>query len=434
MRTEIFSVAFSLLLQIVAPERHRKAFHRCTGRCPNTRTERKHHNHRRTQTLVSEIVTEVDDTLQNWIVYVDENNIPISSMVMHKDQAVITGYSPIPVIVPTATAPERTPNSLSASTPTPAVEQGNKAPAQNGNTKPVLAPESHSRPSLKPKPPARPRSLAGSGKGVHGGLAAGGLGFASGVTYTPYNADNSCKTESQVAQDLADVNSYQVIRLYGTDCNQVANVMQATKGSVSIFAGIFNIADVQNEVDIIASAVSGNWKVINTISVGNELVNNGGASVGQIISAIGAARSALKARGYDGPVVTVDTMKAMKENPQLCQASDFCAINCHAFFDGEVLPEDAGPYVADWARQVSEAAGGKATVVTESGWPTQGNPNKKAVPSKENHQQALWSLKRTFSDNLVLFGLYNDLWKKDSGETYGAERYWGILGNAPSHH
>ena len=73
-------------------------------------------------------------------------------------------------------------------------------------------------------------------------------------------------------------------------------------------------------------------------------------------------------------------------------------------------------------------------MVTESGWPTQGDANGVAVPSQGNHETAIQSLKSSFGggENLVLYGMYNDLWKKDSGSTFGAEKYWGIYGNAPA--
>ena len=172
---------------------------------------------------------------------------------------------------------------------------------------------------------------------------------------------------------MAKINGYEVLRLYGTDCNQVANVLAATKGkAVSLFVGIFDINQVQSECQTLISAVNGDWGRINTVSVGNELVNNGGASVGQVTGAIGQARGILKAAGYNGPIVAVDTMVAMKNNPELCTASDYCAINCHAFFDGKTPAEKAGPFVANWVKMVSEAAGGKTTVVTETGWPSQG--------------------------------------------------------------
>ena len=236
-----------------------------------------------------------------------------------------------------------------------------------------------------------------------------------------------------MAADLQSISGYEVIRLYGTDCNQVANVIAAVKGkNIKLFLGIFDLGSIADECKTIASAVNGGWDIVNAVSVGNELVNNGGASVGQVTAAIGQAKSALKATGYNGPVVTVDTMLAMKNHPELCQASDFCAINCHAFFDGNVLPENAGGFVQGWAKQVSDAAGGKTVVITETGWPTQGGTNKKAVPSKENQQKAIDSIKGVMPANVVLYNLFNDPWKKDSGSTFGAEKFWGIMGDAPA--
>ena len=62
--------------------------------------------------------------------------------------------------------------------------------------------------------------------------------------------------------------------------------------------------------------------------------------------------------------LTPNLLVAMKNNIEICAASDFCAINCHAFFDGNTLPEDAGEFVQNWVKQISEAAGGKTTIVT----------------------------------------------------------------------
>ena len=217
-----------------------------------------------------------------------------------------------------------------------------------------------------------------------------------------------------------------MIRLYGTDCDQVATVLKAINGRASIFAGIFDIKDIQKEVDMLASAVNGGWNRISTVSVGNEQVNSGAASVEQVTSAIGAARSALRAKGYTGPVITVDTMMAIQSHPQLCEASDYCAINCHAFFDGNVLPSDAGKFVSEWAQKISKAAGGKRCVVAESGWPTQGSVNGKAIPGQAQHRQAIQSLKASFSKDLILFTLYNDMWKSDRADTHSAEKYWGM--------
>ena len=67
--------------------------------------------------------------------------------------------------------------------------------------------------------------------------------------------------------------------------------------------------------------------------------------------------------------LTSKLLVAMKNNIEICAASDFCAINCHAFFDGNTLPEDAGEFVQNWVKQISEAAGGKTTIVTGTCFP-----------------------------------------------------------------
>lgn len=287
--------------------------------------------------------------------------------------------------------------------------------------------------SSKPAPPVNQPSVAPAKSPVE--QAPGpSSDFGAGISYSPYNADNTCKSAEQVAADFQMIRGYSLVRLYGTDCDQVANVLAAIRGKgISLFVGIFDITKVQDECQTLIEAVNGDWGSINAVSVGNELLNQGKASVGQVTAAIGQVRDTLKGAGYSGPVVTVDTMVAMKANPELCHASDFCAINCHAFFDGNVVADAAGDFVQQWADLISEAANGKTVIVTESGWPSQGEVNNKAVPSKENQAAAIDSIRLKLGKNVILYNAFNDLWKVDRGDTFGAEKYWGIFGDAPSH-
>ena len=357
---------------------------------------------------------------QDIIVYVDDFDAPVSTTISYRNSVSSTGAPapspppPIPAAKPSpliSNAPQLSPAPLSSPAPAPAVVVAPAKEAELGTGR-----ASHPTQSEMAPIPSSSSSIPS-----HGGDSAAGPGFGSGISYTPYNSDNSCKSVQQVAEDLQQNSNYDVLRLYGTDCDQVANVIAATKGNIKLFLGIFDIDSIQSEVQQISSAVNGNWGIVNAVNVGNELVNSGKASVGQVTAAIDSARSALKAAGYGGPVVTVDTMIAMKNNPALCTVSDFCAINCHAFFDGNVLAEGAGDFVKNWAQQISEAAGGKTVVVTESGWPTQGDTNNKAIASLESHSTAISSLKSAFGggQNLILYAMYNEGWKKDSGTTFG---------------
>ena len=407
----------------------------------DTSIARVRHNHARRQAPNVKVVTDVQYVTvdaEDIIVYVDEHGQPVTTKTVYHSQAGPTvaptsssSSSSAPIYFPTH-HPHPRPHPQSPSALAPSFHPI-PIPIAGPTTKPAPIPESTSSSASASIPePSNSQSASVSLPSSHGPVA-GGPGFGSAISYSPYNGDNTCKSASQVASDFAKMSGYEVIRLYGTDCNQITNVLAATKDTgVTLFVGIFDINQVQSECQTIIDAIKGDWSHVNTVSVGNELVNNGGASVSQVTNAIGQARSILKGAGYNGPVVTVDTMMAMKANPELCHASDFCAINCHAFFDGKTSAEKSGEFVLNWAKEVSEASGGKTTVITETGWPSQGQTNGMAVPSLENQQAAIASIKQSFPKNAILYSSYNCLWKKNSASTFGAEQYWGILGTAPS--
>ena len=223
-----------------------------------------------------------------------------------------------------------------------------------------------------------------------------------------------------------------MIRTYGTDCDQVSTILKAASAKgMKIMAGVYDIDQASSETQALIDAAQGNWDAVDTVSIGNEYVNNGG-DPSAVVAAVKSARSALQAAGFNGKVVTVDTFNQLIDHPELCEVSDFAAANCHAFFDANVSADQAGQYVKEQAQRVSQACGGKTTVITETGWPSNGQTNGAAVPSEANQKTAISSLRSAFSDNVVLFSAFNDLWKSDFDGSFGAEHYWGIYGNAPS--
>ncbi|KAG7195020.1 Cell surface mannoprotein mp65 [Scheffersomyces spartinae] len=266
-----------------------------------------------------------------------------------------------------------------------------------------------------------------SGSSYTGGSS--GAAGAKGITYSPYNADGTCKSASEVKSDVSQLSGFDIIRLYGVDCNQVPNVLAAKSSSQKIFQGIFDVSDISGAVSTIKSAVEatdGGWDNIYTISVGNELVNSGSASVSQIGQYVSTAKSALTAAGYSGPIVSVDTFIAVINNPGLCEFSDYMAVNAHAFFDGNVEAPDAGAWVLLQIQRVWSACGGKKDVfITETGWPSRGDANNKCVPSEANQSAAISSIKASAGDSCILFNAFNDLWKANG--PFNAEKYWGIL-------
>ncbi|TPX18132.1 uncharacterized protein E0L32_002641 [Thyridium curvatum] len=292
---------------------------------------------------------------------------------------------------------------------------------------------------------------SGSGAGASGGASPAPapapavpsnstFGNLHGVAYSPYNGDGTCKSAAQVLSDFQSfAGVYSTIRLYGVDCNQVANCVAAAKAvGVKLFLGIFHLTDLASQVSTITSGVSSDWSCVDTVSVGNELINSGQASVEQVLAAIETVRGQLRAVGYTGPVVTVDTFMAALSHPSLCDKSDYCALNMHPFFDGTITAAQAGDFIT---RQIANVRSkltdqSKRIVITETGWPWQGSSNRVAVPSLANQKIALDCITGAFAANpadLILFTAYNDPWKKVEQATFNAEPYWGINGaNAPS--
>lgn len=253
------------------------------------------------------------------------------------------------------------------------------------------------------------------------------VGLGQGIAYAPYQSGGGCKSQDEVNADLAKFKGFDIVRIYGVDCNQVTTVLSAARSvGMKVFLGITNINNVSGDLANMISQVNGDWSDVDTVAIGNEVVNQGLSSAADVVSALGTARGILKGAGYTGSIVTVDTFNAIIDNPELCQNSDYCAANCHAFFDPSTSAEGAGDFVYKQAQAVGQAAGGKNVVITESGWPSAGSCNGAACPGAQPQQQALSSLKSKFTANIFLFTAFNDCWKAPG--QYGVEQHWGMLG------
>ncbi|KAI9843094.1 MAG: hypothetical protein M1837_006640 [Sclerophora amabilis] len=366
MKTSCLSAAALVLLQLAAAQPHRQNVHKHVQRSPAKE-----------------------------VVILKQNGVPISTYTQE------AGGSPTP-----------------APAPAPEPEVKNKG---------AKAPNSYAPPAPSPKEDYSPSDEPASG---------------NGISYTPFNDDRSCKTQDEVNSDFESIDGYSLIRLYGTECDQVTTVGNAAKAKgMKLYVGIANdkvlspdqtanYGSIQSQCEAISQAVGGSWDLIDTVGVGNEMVQTGVAS-GEVVKAIHAAKDALKGKGYDGNVVTADTFVAMIDSPDICKASDYAAANCHPYFDGHVQPENAGEWVKQQAKNVGDKCG-KKVVITETGWPTQGGANGNAQPSKENQETVVSGIKEAFSDNpsgVIFFSAFNEAWKEDTGATNGVEKYWGVLSN-----
>lgn len=389
MKTGIFCLGAATLAGLASaqPSRHR----------------RHEHFHEKRQVVVTEIAT-ITASAPDVVIYVNEEGSTLS--------IVTQGATPV------------------AGATTPATQVAVVASSDSSVISVYSAPASsaaETTTSAYSAPSSKASSSAASSSSSSGG------GFGYGFSYSPYSGtygvDVGCKDAATVKSDFELIPSeYDLVRIYGTDCNQVENVLAAASAkNMKVFAGVFDITQVESEIAAIVSAANGDWSNFHTISIGNELINNGGATVEAVVSAIGTARSLLKTAGMPSSVkiVTVDTFIAVENNPALCENSDYAAVNAHAFFDGgEEAATDQGAWILSQMQAVSSACGGKDTVITETGWPTSGDNLGKCYPSPENQANAISSIKKAVSSNIVFFTAFNDMWKAPG--YLSVEQSWGM--------
>ena len=203
--------------------------------------------------------------------------------------------------------------------------------------------------------------------------------FNAGISYSPFTGDAGCRSASQIASDIGNLitrGGYDLVRMYGTECDQIDAAIGAITSfpAVKLMVGVFDLANLAAETASLLAQVNQRWGVIHTVSVGNEDVNKGTFAAGDVAAMANATRLQLRAEGFSGPVVAVDTQNALLAHPELCAASDYCAFNCHAFFDADAQANSSGTFVAQWIKDMRAVAGGKALVVTETGWPVSSPP------------------------------------------------------------
>jgi exo-beta-1,3-glucanase (GH17 family) len=340
--------------------------------------------------------------------------------------------SPEPKIVAEAPTEEQSPEEASAPlVPTPEISAP-ETPIPEAQEPAPAPPASYTPPTPEPNP-------SSSDTGASSSKASGyGIGWSG---YKGAEASLDCKNFDDADKEWSQMHDYDLVRVYGTDCEQPEYAFQlAKKYNKKVFMGVYFLDErLTEEIQTIINAVKSSgssWDAVDTISVGNEDVHRGEKTSSQIFDAIAQSGSQLQAAGYNGPIVHVDSQEAILAHPGLCshEAGDYIAANVHPFFNSQTSADQAGDFVQgqiDLLKQCGMAKrhrrDGVRVRVTETGWPKNGDTNGVAVPSKDNQRAAVDSIKSTIADDVIMFSAFNNYWMKDGASTFNTEHYWGLL-------
>jgi exo-beta-1,3-glucanase (GH17 family) len=186
-----------------------------------------------------------------------------------------------------------------------------------------------------------------------------------------------------------------------------------------------NEVNNQNQLDCLMD-VAGEGNVDLAI-IGSEVLLRGDLTEAQLISYIDQAKAELGAADVHIPVTTADVYNEFLSHPTLIEAVDVLFVNYYPYWEG-VDFDSAVAFLHAWHRQVKAVVGGKLVYVSETGWPSCGDPIDDAVPSVEN--AARYFLKfvswaRANDVPFFYFEAFDEDWKTAPEGPQGA--CWGIL-------
>jgi len=122
----------------------------------------------------------------------------------------------------------------------------------------------------------------------------------------------------------------------------------------------------------------------------------------------------------------VDAYYEFTDHPKVADACDVILANCYPYWEGCGL-EHSLVYMKQMYQQAVQAGRGKKVIITETGWPSQGESKDGAIPS-ETGAMAYFINAQTWAReaniNLFYFSSFDESWKVGAEGDVGA--YWGL--------
>ncbi|WP_411725786.1 glycosyltransferase [Methyloglobulus sp.] len=252
-----------------------------------------------------------------------------------------------------------------------------------------------------------------------------------GITFDPMRKDDTIKTktfhnEADIEKDLALLSGkVHAVRTYSVlkGLHKVPEL--AAKHNLNVTLGAWIGSDLEKNRQEIETLIQlsrqENPKIVR-LMVGNEVLLRKDISKEQLIEYIREVRK----RTWR-PVSTSETWVKWLENPELANEVDYIGVHILPFWEGLSI-DDAVDHVFDRYHALQVAFPKKPIVITEVGWPSDGQPFKHATASVTNQAKFLREfLNRAAQEKLAYYVIeaFDQPWKMSIEGSAGA--YWGIF-------
>jgi glucan 1,3-beta-glucosidase len=161
---------------------------------------------------------------------------------------------------------------------------------------------------------------------------------------------------------------------------------------------------------------------VDIAAVGNEVLYRNDLSLEELLEQI----TYIKDRVPGIKVGYVDAYYEFSRHPELVDVSDVVLVNYYPFWEGTNF-QNSLDHINNMHQQTKNVAKGKKIIITETGWPSQGENTKDAIPGRMNAikyfiNAQMWSKKEEV--DMFYFSSFDESWKVGAEGEVGA--YWGL--------
>ncbi len=248
-----------------------------------------------------------------------------------------------------------------------------------------------------------------------------------GISFSAYlenQSPGSIISEEQIETRMKIIKPYvKWVRSFScVDGNELIPKIAHKHGIKTLVGAWLGNDKEKNKIEIeslIKVAKEGNADIV---AVGNEVLLRGDLTEDEIIKHI----QKVKQEVTNVPVGYVDAYYEFVNHPLICNACDVILANCYPFWEGYPL-EHSLAYLKNMYYQAVSAAKGKKVIISETGWPNLGSPDRNAVPSYDNAltyfiNAFAWANQENI--DVFYFSSFDETWKIEKEGDVGA--YWGL--------
>lgn len=249
-----------------------------------------------------------------------------------------------------------------------------------------------------------------------------------GLCFSPYEEGQQPGdqlSETQVRRRLEIIRPYtKWVRSFScTEGNELIPKIAKEMGIKTLVGAWLGDKPETNEKEIAGLIELAKGGFVDIAAVGNEVMYRHDLSEAELLEHIHHVREALPP---EIPVGYVDAYYEFSARPQITAACDVILTNCYPYWEG-CHADYSLVYMKQMFQQAAHAGQGKPVIITETGWPSQGEGLKAAQPSAENAMKyfintQLWSSEEDIA--IFYFSSFDESWKVGAEGDVGA--YWGI--------